>query len=349
MPLWPLLIPAAAWLAGKAIEHFLEDGSIALDDIKYSHFRVGPSGHGFTVRGNISGEGAKSAAGAHVVVRPKTGESYVQSQHKEYADSDGDLVSICNVVQSTGALSYTIHIPYVAFPDPDAEIDLDVAVVGQSKTVMARGVFRSVKLEGTAHDRRNAMAAMCDAAVAAITSDGELAREHVRAARQTLESAWKLDEFGIDALRRNLKRAASTPSGSEWFSPARLAGDLADEFDVEDRATALGMLYAIAAAAGAVGYRGDSLLLDIAGRLGVDDAPLLDFRQKHTLSVALGVLGLAEGASLDDIKRAYRRLAKEYHPDMVRHMDPKVQKAASVRFDEISRAYEALMNSVLSP
>ncbi len=250
-------------------------------------------------------------------------------------------------MQSAGALSYTVYIPYVAFPDPDAEIDLDVAVVGQSKTVMARGVFRSVKLEGTAHDRRNAIAAMCDAAVAAIRSDGELAREHVRAARQTLESAWKLDEFGIDATRRNLKRAASTPAGSEWFSPARLAGDLADEFDAEDRATALGMLYAIAAAAGIVGYRGDSLLLDIAGRLGVGEAPLLDIRQQHTRSVPLGVLGLVGGASLDDIKRAYRRLAKEYHPDMVRHLDPTMQKAASARFDEISRAYETLIRSAL--
>src|SRR3712207_8287322 len=49
-----------------------------------------------------------------------------------------------------------------------------------------------------------------------------------------------------------------------------------------------------------------------------------------------GVLGLAQGASDTDIKRAYRRLARDLHPDV--NPDPEAKE----RFQEVTRAYEAL-------
>lgn len=49
-----------------------------------------------------------------------------------------------------------------------------------------------------------------------------------------------------------------------------------------------------------------------------------------------GVLGLAQGASDGDIKKAYRRLARDLHPDV--NPDPEAKE----RFQEVTRAYEAL-------
>ncbi len=53
------------------------------------------------------------------------------------------------------------------------------------------------------------------------------------------------------------------------------------------------------------------------------------------------ILGIPRDASGDDIKKAYRRLAKQYHPDMNRD-DP---EKAEGKFKEISEAYEVLMDS----
>jgi hypothetical protein len=52
------------------------------------------------------------------------------------------------------------------------------------------------------------------------------------------------------------------------------------------------------------------------------------------------ILGLTKGATAEDIKKAYRKLARKYHPDM----NPG-DKAAETRFKEVSEAYEVLSDS----
>ena len=51
------------------------------------------------------------------------------------------------------------------------------------------------------------------------------------------------------------------------------------------------------------------------------------------------ILGVEKGASQDDIKKAYRKLAKKYHPDV----NPNDNKAQE-KFKDINEAYEALGN-----
>jgi len=50
------------------------------------------------------------------------------------------------------------------------------------------------------------------------------------------------------------------------------------------------------------------------------------------------ILGVSRNASQEEIKRAYRRLAKEHHPDR----NPHNREAAEQRFKEIQAAYEVL-------
>jgi molecular chaperone DnaJ len=51
------------------------------------------------------------------------------------------------------------------------------------------------------------------------------------------------------------------------------------------------------------------------------------------------LLGVARDASADDIRNAYRRLAKQYHPDLNKHVD------AEDKFKEINEAYSVLSDT----
>jgi curved DNA-binding protein len=50
------------------------------------------------------------------------------------------------------------------------------------------------------------------------------------------------------------------------------------------------------------------------------------------------IMGVARDASQDDIKRAYRKLARKYHPDVSKEPD------AETRFKEVGEAYEVLQD-----
>jgi hypothetical protein len=55
------------------------------------------------------------------------------------------------------------------------------------------------------------------------------------------------------------------------------------------------------------------------------------------------ILGVRPGASTDEIKQAYRRLANQYHPDKVAHLGEEFRMLAEKRFKEIQEAYQKLM------
>ncbi len=58
---------------------------------------------------------------------------------------------------------------------------------------------------------------------------------------------------------------------------------------------------------------------------------------------AWAVLGIPPGTSADEIKRAYRRLARSVHPDLHPQATEDERRALEARFSEITHAYRALV------
>lgn len=56
------------------------------------------------------------------------------------------------------------------------------------------------------------------------------------------------------------------------------------------------------------------------------------------------VLGISKDATQEEIKRAYRELAKKHHPDKFANAEKSVREMHEKKFKEINEAYEKLQN-----
>jgi DnaJ like chaperone protein len=51
-------------------------------------------------------------------------------------------------------------------------------------------------------------------------------------------------------------------------------------------------------------------------------------------------LEIEQSVSDEEVKKAYRAMAKKYHPDKVSHLGPEVKKQAEGKFRMVQEAYE---------
>ena len=60
------------------------------------------------------------------------------------------------------------------------------------------------------------------------------------------------------------------------------------------------------------------------------------------INSAYDILETTSNASDEEIKKAYRRLAIQYHPDKVAHLGEDIKKAATEKFQALTAAYEQI-------
>ena len=67
--------------------------------------------------------------------------------------------------------------------------------------------------------------------------------------------------------------------------------------------------------------------------------------RSHTLDSDYQILEISPDATDEEVKKAYRTLAKKYHPDRVAHLGDDMRKAAEEKFSRLSQAYDNIRKS----
>lgn len=112
----------------------------------------------------------------------------------------------------------------------------------------------------------------------------------------------------------------------------------------EVRLQVLHFLFNIGQADGQVSEAELSVLQQIAGnlRLSRNDFESIKAMFFKSADNAYKILEIEKSASDEEVKKAYRTMAKKYHPDKLQHMDEAYQKGAQEKFTKVQEAYERI-------
>lgn len=103
-------------------------------------------------------------------------------------------------------------------------------------------------------------------------------------------------------------------------------------------------LFGIAQADGAISRAEYDKLKEIAGylRLGAYDFESIKAMFIKSADNAYKILEIEKSATDDEVKSAYRKMAKKYHPDKVITDNEAIKKGAEEKFKQVQKAYEQI-------
>lgn len=179
-----------------------------------------------------------------------------------------------------------------------------------------------------------------------IQADGKIMHSEMEYVRQMLRNAFgkRAEEQGEAILRRLFDRRKQLGE-TEWNRQiVQICREMASAMTLEQRTQLLALLSEIAKADGTVHPDEVEQLKLVANylRVGSEAIDQLLNLGENSLEAAYKVLGVAPDASDDEVRKAYRRMALQYHPDKVANLGDDVKAAAEKKFKELGRAKDLI-------
>ena len=103
-------------------------------------------------------------------------------------------------------------------------------------------------------------------------------------------------------------------------------------------------LFGIASADGQVHELEIDLIQTVSNYMGLSRYDFESIKAMFVKQVddAYIILGITSSATDEEVKKAYREMAKKNHPDKVAYLGDDVRKAAEKKFQEINDAYDRI-------
>lgn len=177
-----------------------------------------------------------------------------------------------------------------------------------------------------------------------IKADGKIMHSEMEMVRQFLRRNFGEMAVGQgeDILRRLFDEQKRQGSTVYRNTVADCCGQMASNMNYSERLQLLNFLAIIAKADGRVAQEEVDALKDCARWMGMADADVDSMLglQGDSLDDAYKVLGIPSSATDDEVRRAYRKLALQHHPDRVAALGEDIRRAAEKKFQEINEAKE---------
>ena len=150
------------------------------------------------------------------------------------------------------------------------------------------------------------------------------------------------DNFGAEGEREAL--AIIKDLLDKEIAIDQVAMQIRVNMNVYSRTQLLYFLFGLAKADGNVCNREIDLLDRIAALLGIDSTTYQSIKAMYydNSDSAYQILGITPSATDEEVKKAYRKMATENHPDKVGYMGEDIRKAAEKKFMAINEAYEKI-------
>ena len=171
-----------------------------------------------------------------------------------------------------------------------------------------------------------------------IKADGQVSQSEMDYVRQYFVSTYGKDK--ANAIFRSFNEINKKGE----ISAQRVCTFLAQRTRYEVRLQLLHFLFGIAQADGTISNPEIQKIREIAGYLRV---PLNEFDSIKAMFVksannSYKILDVPKSATDAEVKKAYREMAKKYHPDRVNTQDEAIKKGAEEKFKQVQTAYETI-------
>jgi DnaJ like chaperone protein len=172
---------------------------------------------------------------------------------------------------------------------------------------------------------------------AVLTADGKIMKSELNYIKEFFKA-----NFGVEGAKNALKVLQDLTK--QKIPVTDVCQQIKNYMDYPSRLQLIHFLFGIAAADGEVHPEELKLINHIAMQLGISSA---DYTSIEAMVIpktdwAYDVLEVTSSASVEDIKKAYRKMAVKYHPDKVSYLGEEVQQAANEKFKKVNEAYQVI-------
>lgn len=172
---------------------------------------------------------------------------------------------------------------------------------------------------------------------AVMKADGKITRNELHYARQFFR-----ENFGTSG--ENEAMGIIKEIMDKDIHLDQIALQIRYNMNIHSKTQLLYFLFGVARSDGNVCADELKVLDRISDLLGLDTTTYNSIRSMYydDLDSAYNVLGIEKTATDEEIKKAYRQMARENHPDKVGYMGEDIRKSAEEKFTAINQAYERI-------